>query len=492
MASDLRSAIQNKFFERNRFANFGNAITRMHVKGFRCHTDTLIEFRSPITAFCGLNGSGKSTVLQLAAAAYSSPDPDQLPQFSISDFMVVGTLDPAPFEPDASVEFKYWRKDRSLKTTTISRDPSYKNWRNYDGRPERYVFFAGVGYYLPKIEQRDFVVRYAKQMSVVESQSVPEEVHAWTSTIVSSSYDAIMTNAVSLLEEAGQKTERVVSATRQGISYSEAHMGYGEGRTLFMVSTLESLPPRSLVLIEEPETSLHPSAQHQLGRYLVDVVNRKQHQVLLTTHSMFLLSALPGASIVYLKRRAKTVDVVRNLSHMEVRSLLADGHVKALHVLVEDDVAQCVLREIIRRGNPDFLRVIDIQPGSGAGGANALSTAVRELAATQLPVACVLDGDQRATPRDNIFKLPGDRAPERELFDNEAVKTHVREEYDTDLDDFCTSLAGVDHHQWFSRLAGHCSEERTTLLSGAARAYARTLSETDVEGLIQQLKEASL
>ena len=46
------------------------ASCRCMFAGVRCHTNTLIEVQSPITAFCGLNGTGKSTLLQLAAVAY--------------------------------------------------------------------------------------------------------------------------------------------------------------------------------------------------------------------------------------------------------------------------------------------------------------------------------------------------------------------------------------------------------------------------------------
>ncbi len=51
-------------------------------------------------------------------------------------------------------------------------------------------------------------------------------------------------------------------------------MGCGEGRIQYLVTTLEALPPKSVVLIEEPATSLHPHAQRVFGNYLVDVVTR--------------------------------------------------------------------------------------------------------------------------------------------------------------------------------------------------------------------------
>src|SRR4051794_40241466 len=90
--SDLRKDIQSKFQPTNRFENFGDVINRIRVQGFRCHVDTVIEVQNPITALCGLNGTGKSTLLQLAAVAYSGPK-----RYQIRDFIVSGRLDPSPF-----------------------------------------------------------------------------------------------------------------------------------------------------------------------------------------------------------------------------------------------------------------------------------------------------------------------------------------------------------------------------------------------------------
>ena len=67
----------------------------------------------------------------------------------------------------------------------------------------------------------------------------------------------------------------VVCVQRGGVEYSEAHMGFGEGRTQSLVVALEKLPKKSLILVEEPETSLHPGAQYALAKYLMDVSIRR-------------------------------------------------------------------------------------------------------------------------------------------------------------------------------------------------------------------------
>src|SRR4051812_27464519 len=97
--SDPRNILQSKFAEGGRYANFGSVLMQMKVCGFRCHSETTIDIKSPITAFCGINGTGKSTLLQLSAVAYQN-DPQLGDSYYIKDFLVVGTLDPTPFKPD--------------------------------------------------------------------------------------------------------------------------------------------------------------------------------------------------------------------------------------------------------------------------------------------------------------------------------------------------------------------------------------------------------
>lgn len=481
--SDPRNVIQSMFDERNRFSNFGEVLVRIRIHGFRCHRDTLIEIGSPITAFCGMNGTGKSTILQLAAAAYQGTGKFNSQTFYIKDFMVVGTLDPKPFDDDAYVEFRYWQSDRNLKTLTISRNNSTKRWQGYARRPERSVFFAGVGLYLPKIEQRDFIVREARRLQVTGHSLVTNEIKDWTCKVLGQAYDNMMSNTVTYSKRKG----KVISVQRFGITYSESHMGFGEGRSQYLISTLETIPERSLVLIEEPETSLHPSAQYEFGRYLLDVVRRRRHQILLSTHSEFILEALPSQSRIYLMRTEKGITTIPGLTALQAKSLMAQGHVKSLYILVEDECAKAVLCEILRRADPDFLRSVDIVP---VGGANLIGKTVRALKSTGLPVVGVLDGDMNDAPRENIFKLPGKYPPEKELFASYAVKGYMQQTYAINLDDFAATLSGVDHRNWFSRLAAYINQGELALISEASRVYARNLPETELTRLPTLLKEA--
>jgi predicted ATPase len=64
-----------------------------------------------------------------------------------------------------------------------------------------------------------------------------------------------------------------------------------------------------LTLIDEPEISLHPTLQHALVHHLRAYAREAAGQVILATHSLEIVEALPGATLFldHLERGSKTV-----------------------------------------------------------------------------------------------------------------------------------------------------------------------------------------
>lgn len=265
-------------------------------------------------------------------------------------------------------------------------------------------------------------------------------------------------------------------------------MGFGEARTLHLIQLLETIPEQSLVLIEEPETSLHLSAQHEFASYLLDVCRHRRHQILLTTHSEFILQVLPTASRIFLDRRGASVHPIPGLTAIQAKSFMTDGKVKALNVIVEDETARAVLSTIIRRHEPFLVPTWGIHIG---GSNDRLAETMRCLKGSGIPLAAVCDGDTPDTPKENIFKLPGSLAPEKEIFQSSAVEKHLADTYGLKLADFRTTLIGTDHHQWFNRLGSKLGIDPMALIWETARVYVSALPETETSILVTLLKEAS-
>src|SRR5437763_966844 len=99
--------LESKFSGKNRYPNFGPAIHSMEINGFRGVKELRLEFESPITALCGLNGTGKSTLAQIAACGYRKPTTGALRRYYVKDFFPVSAADPMPFTANAKIVYSY-------------------------------------------------------------------------------------------------------------------------------------------------------------------------------------------------------------------------------------------------------------------------------------------------------------------------------------------------------------------------------------------------
>jgi hypothetical protein len=79
---------------------------------------------------------------------------------------------------------------------------------------------------------------------------------------------------------------------RDGTRTSARALSDGTLRFLGTLVALRTAPPSSFVLMEEPETGLHPQRIHLLVEYLEAVTKERGIQVIATTHSPQLLQAL--------------------------------------------------------------------------------------------------------------------------------------------------------------------------------------------------------
>ena len=68
-------------------------------------------------------------------------------------------------------------------------------------------------------------------------------------------------------------------------SYSDAFAGSGESAVVRLVHEIEISQPGRLILLDEPETSLHPGAQERLLEFLLRRIEEKKLQVVISTHS---------------------------------------------------------------------------------------------------------------------------------------------------------------------------------------------------------------
>lgn len=233
--ADPRHALQASFEPSKRHSHYGEAILQVRIKGIRNHTDTILTIDSPVTAICGVNGTGKSTVLQLAAAAYQAPIGNR---YYISTFIQASCLDKSLFDQNSSVEITYADPPTTgganpVRKLTVSR--SGTSWTGYDRQPTRRVLYLGTGFYLHHAD-RDAKFKALFEDAALQSEhrsALDSATTTWISKILLCKYDGAHTH--SMRKKRARKSMLITSAKRDsGAEYSEANMGSGEARLYAM------------------------------------------------------------------------------------------------------------------------------------------------------------------------------------------------------------------------------------------------------------------
>ena len=97
--------------------------------------------------------------------------------------------------------------------------------------------------------------------------------------------------------------------TLSDINYSALSMGAGEQRLIKILTVVYHAAPYSLILIDEIDLLLHSNAQKQLIKQLSDLAQRKNLQIIFTTHSLEIGKLTEFVDIRYLYHKRKNAGI---------------------------------------------------------------------------------------------------------------------------------------------------------------------------------------
>lgn len=362
--------------------------------------DSELPFDFPITVLLGRNGTNKSSILH---ALYGSPYGQ-----SIGDFWFETELDAIPSEQNGrkqSVVHRY-REDNGeivecikARASRGATDPDY--WepivhRHVYGFPDSgtprispiklkvtHLDFRGElpafdkYFYFPDpkhLEARDRSAKehgrlrrkyrkqdYLRKRSGRLRKAIEENGIALTTEelevlkyILERDYVSGKVLKHSLFH--GHEGWTILFETNQFNGYSDAFAGSGESAAALLVHNILQAPEKSLILLDEPETSLHPRAQQRMLEFIAHQAVRKSLQVVMATHSIYLAKNLPHKAIRVLVREPDGSVTVRT-------DLSAD---EALHeigtlppgktILVEDERAKHIVVSALKLASSHALR----------------------------------------------------------------------------------------------------------------------------------------
>lgn len=415
--------------------------------------DTRIDFTHPITALVGANGTNKSSILR---ALYGVPDHSNLGALWFST-----SLDPIEegdgerncfiyghFNAEAKrvteylkIRIKkendpdYWEPSRPLgkynmeiiprsgekppgargtRWSPIKKGMTYVDFRASLSAFDKFFYHGELRDKSNSLRGKKELIRaraphlktaadsgqtsffWHKNERIVNAENdllTPDELAA-VSLILGRKYTEIR-----LVRHRFYNTDGYTARMRTAdFSYSEAFAGSGEFSIVKLVRTVITCEPRSLILLDEPEVSLHPGAQERLMEFLGEQTKLHKHQIVVSTHSPALIRMLPPQAIKVLAMDSATgkIGIVsQDALPEEAFFHLGAAVVGKVRVVVEDQLAKAIIEKSLRKRGQAVFELFDVTHFPG-GCKTLWSFYIPIFAAEERDnVVVFLDGDQR-------------------------------------------------------------------------------------------------
>jgi len=455
LSTEMRR-LQNKW---RTGAGWPKRLEWIEINGVRGWTGQRVDFNFPIVAIVGENGSGKSTVLQAAAAAYRAPENDRF----ASDF-----FPDTPFEKITAANIRYsYRQGQNSQTGNV-RKPTNR-WRGNPDRPERPVQYVD----LRRIQPVGARTGYAKLLKSGVTEGKWAEFDAdklqRLTQIVGKNYSSA---GISITDAGPDKPIPVLRT--DSVRYSGFHQGAGEIAAAELLAV--DYPKYGIILVDEVETSLHPRAQRRLIRDLARIAAAQELQIVLTTHSPYVLDELPPEARIYLMQGSSGKTVVTGVSPEFAMTRMDEEQHPECDLYVEDERAKVMLAEILVQKDRDLLTRSKIIPFGAASVGLALGQMVQQKRFPR-PSLVFLDGDQPAAV--GCLSLPGEDAPERVVFDALSKKqwpdvaTRIQRGFSETIDSLNRAMNIQNHHDWVQTAADQLAVGGDILWQVLASAWAK-------------------
>jgi predicted ATPase len=427
---------------------YGKRITSLQFSGLQGIGRGEINFSGGVTALCGANGVGKSTLLHAILKLVSNPD-------SIDNKNHIIKLIGSSLTGNIKVGTNSLSRTVNITTEKIVADPEEIDDLN--------VGWIDVAFQAPNMVTVFSNMTYIDEMlEAVGSRKANDEELGLLSYIIGKKYTLVETYELELAEQGVLPYFRVSS---NGVTYSSETMGLGELSVHYIFWHLTTMPKNSILLIEEPETYLTPRSQEALLDVLFKISDEKRVWIILSTHSPNIIKRIPNKHIRVLNRVNDEVEIIVPEDQSDHLRILGIMPRKQGIILVEDRAAREYANCWIGYFMPNLLseyEIIDVKSKE-----NIISILTNfPKTGPWFKIIGLLDGDQRGKVNGNSFNwgysfLPSSKAPEQYLMEiaysnREELAIRLGRKVDI-INTTFSALEGADHHDWlieFPRMVG--------------------------------------
>lgn len=432
--------------DRNNLGWFGKDNTRASLVDINLKKGNIrglkpfrVKFKYPISAFSGVNGSGKSTILALSACAYHGKPDGYIPPlrsqnyYTFRDFFIQSSNE-VPF---GGVEILYgflhnnWNRMKDGLAFQKRKKRQGGRWNDYKTRVPRNVVYFGVQRVVPYFE-RSVHKSYRNRF---KPGSIPDETKIKIADIASK----IIGKNYSEFDSFEHSKYSLPNVVLSDSSYSGFNMGAGESAIFEILTCLFIAGEGTLIIIDEIELGLHEKAQSVFINELKKLCNEMKCQVICSTHSHAVLSNLPPEARFHIDNVGSQFNILEGVSADFACGNMGRIGASELDIFVEDKIGRSVLTYALNLELRKRSKVMAI--GSSSAVARQLSS--RNLEHVDNCIA-FLDGDKKSDhaktlklivdyteasteqqksnvktwAEERLFYLPGDVWPEKWIIES--------------------------------------------------------------------------
>lgn len=354
-----------------------------------------IEFKYPISAIAGRNGSGKSTILAMATCAYHD---NNGAYYTFGNFLVQAKNE----KPLGGIVISYgimhdrWRNLKpSLGYQRMKKSHSGR-WSNYERRVSRPVYYFGIQRLVPHYESSTHknYKKLFKDQNI--NPAILDQVKLIAGKILGKNYQKY--------EIHGHSKYTLPCITSNETYYSGFNMGAGEAAVFFILYTILSNKLNSLIVIDEIEIGLHEEAQKKFINELKILCEKHKCQIICSTHSSTILNALPPEGRFFVESSPGSTKIIPEISSSYATGELAGINDPDIFIYVEDEVAKTIISSLLSRDERKAVSIIPI--GSSDAVLRALASRyIEQGRPKQWRYCAILDGDVSTSNASNIQKF---------------------------------------------------------------------------------------
>lgn len=416
-------------------------IQNIELKGI---VNGTFEAQNGISAICGLNGVGKSTIM------ISIKDALGINMNKLESNKVEKQKVKLDIEKDGE---RYWVENQNGKRLADVLDINSAVYYLDYGlaiKSSEYLMQDNLEELLEQYEEVQFTEKELEEISYIVGKR-------YTKCTVTEIYD----EKEHMENESEEINIPFFKVESQGIEYNSLTMGLGESILFYFYWFFRSITQSCIVIFEEPEAFLNIKSQKNLMNLICEKCSKFGINMLVTTHSPYIINRVRDEKIYILsKYRART-----NLSNSQSKNSalinLGMSVPKKGIFYVEDEAAKYFFMILLSENGTEIKKIFDVEVVNGEGNITGRLKFPKSDEFSYKLIG-VYDGDMRGKINDSKINweyvfLPGNKSIEiefREIVSKEPHKfinkINISEER---IIKVLENHDGENYHDWFTNVA---------------------------------------